>query len=198
MTEALESLGFAPFGVIVAICFGIGLAINYISNSVRAKTAIPAIMMICGAGIGVVMFFTSPEFKATAGEFWWALAIGGVSGLSATGVHQLWKQHVRKDELAEAANNVTTNSDDTTVNNANDTANVVTENNASIDSTNSQNINNEAIIDDAEFNSGVTVDDVDPTSGGLGETPEGFSTIPINDVDPTAPTIEDEIKGGEI
>lgn len=97
MTEVFDGLGFAPFGVITAICFIVGLVINYSTKKEDVKRSIPEVMILVGAGLGIAMFFTSAEFRATAGEFWWALAIGGISGVAATGVHQVWKQKQRDD-----------------------------------------------------------------------------------------------------
>ena len=98
MEEIFNGLGFAPFGVITAICFIVGLVVNYSTKKENVKRSIPEVMILVGAGLGIAMFFTSVEFRATAGEFWWALAIGGISGVAATGIHQVWKQKQRNDD----------------------------------------------------------------------------------------------------
>lgn len=115
MEEIFGGLGFAPFGVITAICFIVGLVINYSTTSERVKKSIPEIMILVGAGLGIAMFFTSVEFRNTAGEFWWALAIGGISGVAATGIHQVWKQK-QKTEGADIITDVT--SDPQTIDNS--------------------------------------------------------------------------------
>ena len=115
MEEIFGGLGFAPFGVITAICFIVGLVINYSTTSERVKKSIPEIMILVGAGLGIAMFFTSVEFRNTAGEFWWALAIGGISGVAATGIHQVWKQK-QKTEGADIITDVT--SDAPTIDNS--------------------------------------------------------------------------------
>lgn len=108
MTEVFDGLGFAPFGVITAICFIVGLVVNSSTQKESVKKSIPSIMILVGAGLGIAMFFTSEQFRLTAGEFWWALAIGGVSGVAATGIHQVWKQNKKEDSTDVTIENTDT------------------------------------------------------------------------------------------
>lgn len=81
---------FVSFPVIVIICYLAGIICKTIGNETLDKF-IPCICGILGAVLGVVMFFTIPNFIPA--ENWAvAIAIGIVSGLSATGVNQIYKQ----------------------------------------------------------------------------------------------------------
>ena len=187
MVDSLESLGFAPFGVIVAICFFIGFVIKHTSKSDKVTAAIPAIMVVCGAGLGVAMYFSSPEFAATAGEFWWALAIGGVSGVAATGIHQIFKgsSAVFGNTTSESGNTV--EADVVEVDDSGSAEDVKPEPDTY---TGPQVINNAVSNDDnPNDDSGITIDEVDPELASP-RTPEGFVDIPISEVDPSKPTPE--------
>ena len=81
---------FVAFPVIVIVCYLAGLICKTIDNE-KLDKFIPCICGILGAILGVVMFLTIPNFIPA--ENWAvALAIGIVSGLSATGVNQIYKQ----------------------------------------------------------------------------------------------------------
>lgn len=51
---------------------------------------LPVICGMCGAVLGVVGMLTIPDFPA--GDILGAIAVGIVSGLAATGSHQIYKQ----------------------------------------------------------------------------------------------------------
>ncbi|MFA7131505.1 MAG: phage holin family protein, partial [Bacilli bacterium] len=61
------------------------------NNSEKFKRFIPLIATLLGIVFGVVCFFSLPEI-IPADNVFLAIVIGGASGLSATGSHQLLKQ----------------------------------------------------------------------------------------------------------
>ena len=81
---------FTAFPVIVVLCYLAGLICKTIGNE-KLDKFIPCICGVLGAIMGIVIFITIPNFIPA--ENWAvALAIGIVSGLSATGVNQIYKQ----------------------------------------------------------------------------------------------------------
>ena len=81
---------FVAFPAIVVICYLIGLGCKTFGNESTDKF-IPLICGVMGAILGVVMYATIPNF-IPADNWAVAVAIGIVSGLSATGANQLIKQ----------------------------------------------------------------------------------------------------------
>lgn len=81
---------FVAFPAIVVICYLVGIGMKTVGNEATDKF-IPLVCGIVGAILGVVMFLTIPNFIPA--ENWAvAIAVGIVSGLSATGVNQAIKQ----------------------------------------------------------------------------------------------------------
>ena len=81
---------FVAFPAIVVMCYLIGIIIKTVGNDYFDKF-IPVICGTAGAILGLVIFFTIPNFIPA--ENWAvAIAIGIVSGLSATGINQVYKQ----------------------------------------------------------------------------------------------------------
>lgn len=80
---------FVSIPAIVVVCYLIGMCIK--SFFPKAEKFIPCICGICGAILGVVVFFTIPGYIG-ADNWLTALAVGIVSGLAATGTHQVYKQ----------------------------------------------------------------------------------------------------------
>lgn len=73
---------------ITIITYLIGLGAKNVS-AIKDE-AIPVIVGVCGGILGVVGMFAMPNFPAH--DILNAIAIGVVSGLSSTGVNQVWKQ----------------------------------------------------------------------------------------------------------
>ena len=53
---------------------------------------IPIILACFGGLLGILIFLTNPEIILNAKNFWTALGIGIVSGVSSTGTNQIIKQ----------------------------------------------------------------------------------------------------------
>lgn len=73
---------------IVAITYLIGLGVKAIPQI--KDNFIPIIVGIAGGILGVVGMYVIPDFPAT--DVLNAIAVGIVSGLSSTGVNQIYKQ----------------------------------------------------------------------------------------------------------
>lgn len=89
--EIIEKLGIATIPVIVIIVF-------LIIEAVKATERVdgrwnPVIAGACGGILGVVAMFVMPEFPGT--DPLSAIAIGIVSGLAATGAHQVFHQFTK-------------------------------------------------------------------------------------------------------
>lgn len=87
----MDMLGIAAIPVITVICFLIAEAVK--ATSLDNKW-LPIICGICGGALGVVALKVMPEFPAV--DVLTAIAIGIVSGLAATGAHQVYKQLANK------------------------------------------------------------------------------------------------------
>ncbi len=83
----MDILGIAAIPVITVICFLIAEAVK--ATPLDNKW-LPIICGGCGGILGVVAMFIMPEFPAH--DYLTAFAIGIVSGLAATGAHQVYKQ----------------------------------------------------------------------------------------------------------
>jgi len=81
---------FVAFPAIVVICYLVGIGLKAINNE-NLDRFIPVICGLFGAILGIVMFLTIPNF-IPADNWAIAIAIGIVSGLSATGANQIYKQ----------------------------------------------------------------------------------------------------------
>ena len=83
----ISSFGIAGVAAITVICFLIG---QVVKASGLDNKWIPITCGISGALLGVLGMFIMPDFPAT--DYITALAVGIVSGLAATGIHQVYKQ----------------------------------------------------------------------------------------------------------
>ena len=81
---------FVAFPAIVVICYLVGIGIKTIGSE-KLDKFIPVICGVFGAITSIAMYLTIPNF-IPADNWANAIAIGIVSGLSATGVNQIWKQ----------------------------------------------------------------------------------------------------------
>jgi hypothetical protein len=84
--------------VITGIVFG---AAELYKRAVEGKEAliklIPIIGAVLGVALGIVAFFAMPDI-IPADNVFTAILVGGASGLSATGGHQIFKQLLSKKE----------------------------------------------------------------------------------------------------
>ncbi len=88
----METLGVTTVVAIVAICYLIGEVVKAWTPIDNSK--IPSLMGICGMCLGIAGLYIIPDFPAK--DILNAIAIGGASGLAATGVHQIYKQTFSK------------------------------------------------------------------------------------------------------
>lgn len=79
--------GIAGVAAITVIAYLVGMGAK--ASAINDKW-IPIIVGSVGAVLGVVGMFIMPDFPAT--DYITAVAIGIVSGLAATGAHQIGKQ----------------------------------------------------------------------------------------------------------
>lgn len=81
---------FVSVPAIVVICYLVGATIKSFEIE-KIDKFIPVICGTLGAILGVVMFITIPNF-IPADNWAVAIAVGIVSGFSATGINQVYKQ----------------------------------------------------------------------------------------------------------
>lgn len=82
---------------IVFICYFIGFCVKTFVPTDKIDKFIPCICGICGAILGLVVFYTIPGYL-DASNWLTALEIGIGSGLAATGINQIGKQLTKKEE----------------------------------------------------------------------------------------------------
>lgn len=85
--DFIETLGIAAIPVITVIVF---LVCEAVKATPLDEKWLPVIAGFVGGALGVVATFVMPEFPAK--DPLTAIAIGIVSGLAATGAHQVYKQ----------------------------------------------------------------------------------------------------------
>ena len=78
---------------ITIVCYLIGMAVKLIGD--KADKFIPVICGFCGGVIGILAFYTIPGYL-DASNWLTALEIGIASGLTATGINQVYKQLTKK------------------------------------------------------------------------------------------------------
>ena len=89
----MENLGITAIPVITVVCFLIAEAVKL--TPLDSKW-IPVVCGFCGGALGIVALKVMPDFPAV--DALTAVAIGIVSGLGATGAHQIYKQLTKTDE----------------------------------------------------------------------------------------------------
>lgn len=86
----MDFLGIASVAAITVISFLIAEAVK--ATPLDSKW-LPVICGIIGGALGVVGMKVMPDFPAD--DILTAIAVGIVSGLAATGAHQIYKQQVK-------------------------------------------------------------------------------------------------------
>ena len=84
---SISDLGFTVVPAILVICYLIGMGCK---TSEKISKYIPVIVGASGGILGVIGMYVMPGFPAQ--DYLTAIAIGIVSGLAATGIHQIQKQ----------------------------------------------------------------------------------------------------------
>ena len=84
----MDILGIAAIPVITVICFLVAEAVKLTPLD---EKWLPVLCGLFGAILGVVALFVAPDITP-AKDVLTAIAIGIVSGLAATGAHQVYKQ----------------------------------------------------------------------------------------------------------
>ena len=83
----IENLGIAGIPVITVIVF---LVVEAVKATALDNKWLPVIAGAFGAVLGLVAMFIMPDFPGK--DYLTSTAIGIVSGLAATGAHQIYKQ----------------------------------------------------------------------------------------------------------
>ena len=83
----MEFLGITSIAAITVICY---LVAELIKATALDNKWLPVICGFCGAILGVVALKVMPGYPAE--DILTAIAVGIVSGLAATGAHQVYKQ----------------------------------------------------------------------------------------------------------
>lgn len=90
------TMDFASIPIISVLCYVVGCLFSLIFTKFStAKKYIPIIVVLVGCGLGILMYYTTPQI-ISANNIWDAVAIGIISGASSTGVNQIFKQIVSK------------------------------------------------------------------------------------------------------
>lgn len=79
--------GITGIAAITVICF---LAAQIAKATTIDNKWLPVICGVLGGALGVIGMYVMPEYPAT--DWITAAAVGVVSGLAATGAHQMYKQ----------------------------------------------------------------------------------------------------------
>ena len=104
----IENLGIAAIPVIVIIVF---VAVEGVKATGLDNKWLPAIAGGFGGILGIIGYFVMTDFPAT--DLLTAFAYGVVSGLAATGAHQVYKQLLSGDK--EPIGTLSVNKDDETI-----------------------------------------------------------------------------------
>lgn len=93
-------MDFVSMPIIVLICYVIGEVYKILFKSKQeAYKLIPVLVAIVGGVLGVAIYLTTPELLFNVNNPWIALGIGIMSGFSATGTNQVFKQFKKLKKL---------------------------------------------------------------------------------------------------
>lgn len=105
--EFLEQFGIAAVPVITVIVF---LIVEAVKATALDNKWLPVIAGFAGGVLGMAATFLMPEFPAA--DPLTAIAVGIVSGLAATGAHQIYKQLTKDEEPAYTVGEAVDDPDD--------------------------------------------------------------------------------------
>ena len=88
----MDVLGIIGIPAIMILSFVAGMVFK--AWKVFDDRKIPVAVMLVGIALGAVVFYCVPSFTI-ANDIITALAIGAVSGMGATCVHQIYKQAIK-------------------------------------------------------------------------------------------------------
>lgn len=91
----MDILGITGIPAIVVICYLLGMGLK--AWDAWDDRKIPVMMGIFGLALGLVAFIWWPEVIPATDPIM-AAAIGVVSGLTATGIHQIYKQNMKESD----------------------------------------------------------------------------------------------------
>lgn len=90
----MDILGITGVAVIAVICYLIGMGLKAWDQFDDRK--IPVLMGVCGAILGIVSYYFAPAIIPATDPIT-AIAIGIVSGFTATAINQAWKQSQKEE-----------------------------------------------------------------------------------------------------
>lgn len=85
----MDNLGIPTVAALVVICYCVGFVLK--KTEKFKDNYIPAVMVVLGAVLGIVAYYIAPDL-IKASDLIVAIAIGFMSGMTATGINQLYKQ----------------------------------------------------------------------------------------------------------
>lgn len=90
----MDILGITGVAAIAVICYLVGMALKAWDKFDDRK--IPVLMGVVGAILGIVAYFLAPQLLP-CDDIISAVAVGIVSGFTATGVNQIYRQSQKGD-----------------------------------------------------------------------------------------------------
>lgn len=90
----MDILGITGVAAIAVICYLIGMGLK--AWDMFDDRKIPVLMGICGGILGIVAFYFATAMIPATDPIT-ALAIGIVSGFTATTINQIWKQSQKEE-----------------------------------------------------------------------------------------------------
>lgn len=90
----MDILGITGVAAIAVICYLIGMGLKAWDTFDDRK--IPVVMGVCGAILGIVGYYFAPAIVPATDPIT-SVAIGIVSGFTATAINQAWKQSQKEE-----------------------------------------------------------------------------------------------------